>query len=301
MSNTAVSIGFVGLGVMGNSIAARLIDSYPNMHVYSRRKNSARCILEKGAKWHDSVAGLAEQCSVIFSMVGYPADVEEVYLGANGMLEHAAAGTLCIDMTTSRPQLAQKIYAEAAAKGIAVLDAPVSGGDIGAKNGTLSIMCGGDEEAFKQAEPFFRCIGNMWTLQGHAGCGQHTKAANQIAVAANLIGVVEALRYAETMNLNPQQVVQTIRGGSAGSWQLTHNAPKMLEGDFSPGFFVKHFLKDLSIALDAAREAQLNLPLLRLAQRFFDEMTASGYANLGTHVLYDYYRRELQEQMPPLH
>lgn len=297
MSDTAVSIGFIGLGVMGRSIAGRLMDSYSNMHIYSRRKESAALMLERGAQWHDSVAEIAEHCSVIFSMVGYPADVEEVYLGSDGLLKHVATGTLCIDMTTSKPQLAQKIYAEAAAKGIDVLDAPVSGGDIGAKNGTLSIMCGGDAEVFKRAESFFRCIGNVWTLQGGAGCGQHTKAANQIAVAANLVGVVESLRYAETMCLHPQQVVQTMRGGAAGSWQLTHNAPKMLEGDFAPGFFVKHFLKDLTIALDAAAELQLNLPFLRLAQHFFNEMTENGYANLGTQVLYDYYRKELQEQM----
>lgn len=273
------------------------MDSYPDMHVYSRRKASAAPLLERGAQWYDSVAELARHCSVIFSMVGYPADVEEIYLGSNGLLKHAAAGTLCIDMTTSRPQLAQKMYTDAAARGIAVLDAPVTGGDIGAQNGTLSIMCGGDEAAFKRAEPFFRCIGNVWALQGGAGCGQHTKAANQIAVAANLIGTVEALCYTQTMQLNPLQVVQTIRGGAAGSWQLTHNAPKMLDGDFAPGFFVKHFLKDLSIALDAADEAQLNLPLLRLAREFFSCMTKSGYANLGTQVLYDYYRRELQEPL----
>lgn len=297
MNDTTVSIGFIGLGVMGKSIAGRLMDSYPNMHVYSHHKESAAPLLEKGALWHDSVAELAEQCSVIFSMGGYPADVEEIYLGSCGLLKHAAAGTLCIDMTTSRPQLAQKIYANAASKGISVLDAPVTGGDIGAKNGTLSIMCGGDEAAFKRAEPFFSCISTVWALQGAAGSGQHTKAANQIAIAANLIGVVEALRYAETMHLNSQQVVQTIRGGAAGSWQLTHNGPKMLEGDFAPGFFVKHFLKDLSIALDAANEAQLNLPLLRLAQDFFYCMTKSGYTNLGTQVLYDYYRKELQEQL----
>lgn len=290
MNSLSVSVGFIGLGVMGASMAERLHAAYPNVHVYSRRKESAASLLAEGAVWHDSPAELAAHCAVIFSMVGYPADVEQIYFGPNGILNHAAAGTLCIDMTTSSPQLARKIYDYAKARGIAALDAPVSGGDIGAKNGSLSIMCGGDEAAFRQAEPYFRHIGTAWTLQGGAGCGQHTKAANQIAVAANLIGTVEALRYAETMRLDPQQVLQAIGGGAAGSWQLTNNGAKMLAGDFRPGFFVKHFLKDLSIALEAAQEAQLNLPLLRLAQSFFDTMTKTGAADLGTQALYEYYR-----------
>ena len=174
-----------------------------------------------------------------------------------------------------------------------MLDAPVSGGDSGAQNGTLSIMCGGDKAAFDAAEPYFRCIGKTWTLQGGAGCGQHTKAANQIVVAANLIGAVEALRYAESVKLNPHQVLAAISGGAAGSWQLSNNAPKMLADDFQPGFFVKHFLKDLSIALESAESVGVSLPLLRLAQEFFDYMNKADYTNLGTQSLYDYYRRFL--------
>lgn len=289
MSSTG-AVGFIGLGVMGKSMAERLMAVYPNMHVYSRRKISAEPLIAKGAVWHDTPAELAAVCPVIFTMVGYPHDVEEVYLGTHGIIHHAAAGTLCADMTTSSPQLAEKIYDFAKTKQIAVLDAPVSGGDSGAKNGTLSIMCGGDEAAFHTADPYFRCMGKTWTLQGNAGCGQHTKAANQIAVAASLIGAVEALRYAESVKLNPHHVLAAISGGAAGSWQLSNNAPKMLAADFQPGFFVKHFLKDLSIALESADSIGLPLPLLRLAQGFFDCMNKADYANLGTQVLYEYYR-----------
>lgn len=291
MNTTTTAVGFIGLGVMGKSMAERLMAVYPDMHVYSRRKISAESLLARGAVWHSTPAELAAVCPVIFTMVGYPYDVEEVYLGDHGIIKNAAAGTLCVDMTTSSPQLAEKIYTFAKTKHIAVLDAPVSGGDSGAKNGTLSIMCGGDKAAFEAAEPYFRCMGKTWTLQGGAGCGQHTKAANQIAVAANLIGAVEALRYAESVKLDPHQVLAAIGGGAAGSWQLSNNAPKMLEGDFQPGFFVKHFLKDLTIALEAADSIGLSLPLLRLAQEFFDCMNKADYTNLGTQALYDYYRR----------
>ncbi len=276
---------------MGKSIAERLLNTYRHLHVYSRRRESALPLLEKGAVWQDSPAEIATHCSVVFTMVGYPADVEQIYLGENGILAHAAEGTLCIDMTTSSPQLAEKIFRSAQEKRIAVLDAPVSGGDSGARNGTLSIMCGGDEKAFNEAAAFFPCIGKSWTLQGGAGCGQHTKAANQIAVAASLIGAVEALRYAEGKGLDPHAVLTAISGGAAGSWQLTNNAPKMLAGDFQPGFFVKHFLKDLTIALESAEESHITLPLLSLARNFFDCMTKAEYANYGTQALYDYYRR----------
>lgn len=293
MSATTTPVGFIGLGVMGRSMAERLMSVYPDMHVYSRRKISAEPLLARGAVWHNTPAELAAVCPVIFTMVGYPSDVEEVYLGKHGIMHNAAAGTLCIDMTTSSPQLAAQIYTFAKTKHIDTLDAPVSGGDSGAKNGTLSIMCGGDKAAFDAAEPYFRCIGKTWTLQGGAGSGQHTKAANQIAVAANLIGAVEAIRYAESVKLNPHQVLAAISGGAAGSWQLSNNAPKMLANDFQPGFFVKHFLKDLTIALESAKSIGVSLPLLKLAQDFFDCMNKEDYANLGTQALYDYYRRFL--------
>ena len=282
--------GFIGLGVMGRSMAERLRSAGAKMHVYTRTKKSAEDIIEKGAQWYDSPAELAPHCTIIFTIVGYPKDVEEVYLGDRGLLKTAQAGTIAVDMTTSSPLLAKRIYEEAAKKGIAVLDAPVSGGDIGAQNGTLSIMAGGDTAAFNEAEPFFEQMGKSWALQGEAGAGQHTKAANQIAVAANLFGAAEAVRYAESTGLDAEKMLKAVGGGAAGSWQILNNAPKMLKKDYAPGFFVKHFLKDLNIALGVAEELKIELPVLQLAQQFFDKMNANGYAEKGTQAIYEYYK-----------
>lgn len=282
--------GFIGLGVMGRSMAERLRSAGAKMHVYTRTKKSAEDIIAKGAVWYGSPQELSPHCSIIFTIVGYPKDVEEVYLGAKGLLKTAKPGTIVVDMTTSSPMLAKRIYEEAAEKSIASLDAPVSGGDIGAANGTLSIMAGGDAAVFKEAEPFFECMGRSWALQGGAGAGQHTKAANQIAVAANLLGAVEAVRYAEAAGLDAAKVIEAIGGGAAGSWQILNNAPKMLKKDYAPGFFIKHFLKDLNIALGVADGQNIELPVLKLAQNFFDKMNGSGYAEKGTQALYEYYK-----------
>ncbi len=282
--------GFIGLGVMGKSMAERLRSAGAKMHVYTRTKKSADDILSKGALWYNSPAQLGPECDIIFTIVGYPKDVEEIYFGDNGLLKTAKKGTIIVDMTTSSPILAKKIYDKAAEKGIAVIDAPVSGGDIGAKNGTLSIMAGGDEEAFKAVEDFFKCMGKSWALQGSAGAGQHTKAANQIAVAANLFGAVESVRYAEGAGLDVSKMIQAIGGGAAGSWQILNNAPKMLQKDYAPGFFIKHFLKDLNIALGVAQELKINLPVLKLAQEFFNNMCNSGYSEKGTQAIYEYYK-----------
>lgn len=290
-SSLSVPVGFIGLGIMGKPIAERLLQNGIAVHIYARRKEAAEELIKNGAVMHNSIGELASHCRVIFTMVGTPADVEEVYLSTAGILNHAAADTLCVDMTTSSPELAKKLYQSAVEKGILMLDAPVSGGDSGAKAGTLSIMCGGDEAAFAKALPFFELIGEKYTLQGAAGAGQHTKIANQIAIAGTLIGVVEALRYAESAQLNPNDVLAAIGSGAAGSWQMNVNAPKMPVKDFAPGFSVKHFLKDLSIALNAAEQAHIQLPLLGLAQHFFDCMTKDGYAEFGTQALYDYYCR----------
>ncbi len=284
------NVGFIGLGVMGKSMAERLRAAGAKMHVYTRTKSAALAILSKGATWYDTPADLAANCSIIFTIVGYPKDVEEVYFGEKGLFKTAKTGTVFADMTTSSPVLAKRIYDEARKKGMSALDAPVSGGDIGAKNGTLSIMAGGDESAFKETEPFFACMGKSWALQGGAGCGQHTKMANQIAVAANLFGAVEAVRYAEDAGLNPKKMLDAIGGGAAGSWQIINNGPKMLNKDFAPGFYIKHFLKDLNIALDSAKELKINLPVLALAQDFFNKMSEKGYAEKGTQALYEYYK-----------
>lgn len=284
------NVGFIGLGVMGKSMAERLRRSGAKLHIYTRTKKSAEELISKGAVWYENPSALALKCTIIFTIVGYPKDVEEVYLGENGLLKTAKAGTIFVDMTTSSPSVAKKIYGETKSKGIHSLDAPVSGGDIGAKNGTLSIMAGGEEAVFKEVEPFFACMGKSWALQGGAGYGQHTKAANQIAVAANLFGAVEAVRYAEETGLDPKKMLEAIGGGAAGSWQIINNGSKMLNNDYAPGFYVKHFLKDLNIALSTAKELNIKLPVLELAQNFFDKMNEKGYAEKGTQIIYEYYK-----------
>lgn len=291
------TLGFIGLGVMGSAMAGHLKASGERLIVYTRTKAKAQLLLDAGAEWSDSVAQLAQRCDVIFTMVGYPSDVEEVYFGPEGLLAHARQGTILVDMTTSRPDLAIRIHEAGRQKGIRTLDAPVSGGDIGARNGTLSIMVGGDEATFEEVKPLFAMMGKTIVLQGGPGAGQHAKMANQIAVAANLIGAVESVTYARRAGLNPTTVLQSITTGAAGSWQLANMVPRMLEGNFAPGFFIKHFLKDLRIALDAAREMKLDLPLLELAERLFEQLTAEGMENLGTHALYMLYDRGLVQSL----
>ncbi len=293
MSFEKKTIGFVGLGVMGNSMAGHLLSAGHDLVVYTRSPEKAKPLLDRGAEWAESLASLAPRCDVIITMVGLPSDVEEVYLGEIGLLAHARKGTLLIDMTTSSPELAVRIHAAASAKGMKALDAPVSGGDTGARNATLTIMVGGDEEAYAEAEALFAIMGKTIVRQGGAGAGQHTKAANQICIAANLIGVVEALDYASAAGLDPKRVLLSIGGGSAASWQLSSNGPRMLEGDFNPGFYAKHFLKDLRIALDSSKALGLTLPLVVLAESLFAKVLAQGWGERGTQILHELYRRGL--------
>jgi 3-hydroxyisobutyrate dehydrogenase len=278
---------------MGKSMAGHLLSAGHRLIVYTRSPDKAKPLLDRGAEWAESPAILAPRCDVIITMVGLPSDVEEVYLGDRGLLAHSRAGTLLVDMTTSSPDLAVRIHAAASAKGLKALDAPVSGGDTGARNASLTIMVGGDEDAYAEAEALFAIMGKTIVRQGGAGAGQHTKAANQICVAANLIGVVEALDYASASGLDPKQVLLSIGGGSAASWQLSSNAPRMLDGDFNPGFYAKHFLKDLRIALDSSKTLGLSLPLVVLAENLFAKVLAQGWGERGTQVLYELYRRGL--------
>ena len=250
-------------------------------------------MLAQGAEWADSVAALAPGCSVIFTMVGYPADVEEVYFGPKGLIASAAKGSLLVDMTTSRPDLAHRISEAAAAAGIRAIDAPVSGGDAGARNATLTIMVGGSQADFDAASGLLGIMGKTVILQGPAGSGQHTKMANQIALAGSLAGAVEAVMYARAAGLDPRRVLQSIGSGAAGSWQLNNMVPRMLDGDFEPGFYVKHYLKDLRIALDSAREMNIPLPMLSLAERFFALLQEKGYGDNGTQAIYLLYERGL--------
>lgn len=282
-------IAFIGTGVMGTSIVKHLLDSNYEVVVYTRTKGKADSLIEAGAVWADTVVAAVEHADLVFTMVGYPADVEEVYFGVGGILSTGRAGQILIDMTTSSPALAKRI-AEAGAKlQMETIDAPVSGGDVGAKNGTLSIMCGGDEKTFDKISPVLSVFGKNIVYQGIAGAGQHAKMCNQLAIASNMIGVCEALAYAEKAGLNPKTVLQSISTGAAGSWSLSNLAPRMLNGDFEPGFYVKHFLKDMNIALAEAEAMKLALPGLQLARDMYEKLVEKGFSDKGTQVLYKSY------------
>ncbi|MCW8785412.1 MULTISPECIES: NAD(P)-dependent oxidoreductase [Bacillus] len=280
------TVGFIGLGVMGNSMAAHILEAGYPVLVYTRTKQKAEEILNKGAVWQETVKDLSEKADIIITMVGYPSDVEDIYLGENGILRHAKEGAFVIDMTTSKPSLAKKIAEQAKEKSILALDAPVSGGDIGARNGTLAIMAGGEKEAFEACLPLFSVMGENIQYQGPAGSGQHTKMCNQIAIAAGMVGVAEAMAYAEKSGLNPEQVLKSITTGAAGSWSLSNLAPRMLKGDFAPGFYVKHFIKDMGIALEEAELMGEEMPGLALAKSLYDKLSAQGEENSGTQSIY---------------
>ncbi|MEH7549293.1 NAD(P)-dependent oxidoreductase [Neobacillus vireti] len=283
-------IGFIGTGVMGKSMAGHLLKAGYPLVVYSRTKEKANELLEKGAVWAETPIEVAEKANVIFTIVGYPTDVEEIYLGENGLIPNGKEGSFYIDMTTSSPSLAGAIYEAAKTKGIQAIDAPVSGGDVGAREATLSIMVGGEEEAFEAVKPLFELIGNNIVYQGKAGAGQHTKMSNQIAIASNMIGVCEAIIYAEKAGLNPEKVLKSISTGAAGSWSLSNLAPRMLAGNFEPGFYIKHFIKDMKIALAEAERMDLPVPGLSLAKSLYEQLAEMGEENSGTHALYKYWK-----------
>ncbi len=281
-------IGFIGTGVMGSSMAKHLQDAGYELGIYTRTKAKAQELLDRGMTWFATPAEVAAWSDVVISMVGYPQDVEEVYLGENGVLSTKAGGYI-VDMTTSSPKLAQKLYEAAKAKGIAALDAPVSGGDLGARNATLAIMVGGDEEAFQALLPIFQAMGKTINYFGKAGCGQYTKMANQIAIAAGMMAVAESLVYAEKMGLDANKVLETIETGAAGSWSLSNLGRRMLKGDDKPGFYIKHFIKDMRIAIETAHEAGLNLPGLEKAKELYDQLAERGMENKGTQAIIQWY------------
>jgi 3-hydroxyisobutyrate dehydrogenase len=283
------SVAFIGTGVMGRSMAGHLQRAGHPLHVYNRTQSKAQALLDAGATWHDSAGSAAAAADVVITILGFPNDVEETYLGAGGVVERARQGALLIDMTTSSPVLARRIAAAAAARGQASLDAPVSGGDVGAKEARLVIMCGGEEEAFGRARPLLDLMGKNIARLGPAGAGQHCKMANQIAVAVGMVCWVEALTYAQKAGLDPAQVLASISGGAAGSWSMTNLAPRALAGNFAPGFYVKHILKDLRIALESAAEMKLDLPGLALAKKLYDQVAARGWDECGTQALYRLY------------
>lgn len=289
LSVDETTVGFIGIGVMGKSMANHLMKGGYAMHIYTRTKEKAADLVADGAVWEDSVATLAAKCNVIFTIVGFPPDVEEVYLGENGILTNMQSGGYVIDMTTSRPDLAVKIAEEAAKKNIKALDAPVSGGDVGAREARLSIMVGGEQKAFNEVLPLFELMGENIVFQGKAGSGQHTKMCNQIAIAAGMMGVCESLAYATKSGLNPEMVLQSIESGAAGSWSLTNLAPRILKDDYAPGFFVKHFVKDMTIALESAEAMGVELPGLKQAKQLYDRLVAEGGGDYGTQALFKLY------------
>ncbi|MFP7478606.1 NAD(P)-dependent oxidoreductase [Terribacillus saccharophilus] len=282
---TIKKVGFIGTGVMGKSMGRNLMQAGFELAVYTRTKAKAEELIDAGAVWHDTPASLAASVDAVITMVGYPSDVREVYFGENGIIHHANPGTYVIDMTTSKPALAEEIYAEAKTKGIFALDAPVSGGDIGAQNGKLAIMVGGEADAFQAVLPVFEAMGENIILQGPAGFGQHTKLINQVTIASNMVGVCEAIAYAEHAGMDPSKVLQSITTGAAGSFSLSNLAPRMIKGDYDPGFYVKHFIKDMKLALEAANEMGMTTPGLELSLSLYERLAENGDEDLGTQAL----------------
>lgn len=285
----SLSIAFIGTGVMGRSMAGHLQKAGHPLHVYNRTKEKAQALIDAGATWHDSPGSAAAQADVVITIVGFPNDVEHVYLGAGGIIERAKPGALLIDMTTSSPLLAQRIAEAAAKRGVSALDAPVSGGDVGAREARLVIMVGGDEAAFLRAKPLLERMGRNIARHGGPGAGQHCKMANQIAVSVGMVAWCEALAYARQAGLDPAAVQATIAGGAAGSWAMSNLAPRALSDNFAPGFYVKHILKDMRIALESAAEMKLDLPGLATAKKLYDDVAAHGWSENGTQALYKLY------------
>ena len=286
---SSFSIAFIGTGVMGRSMAGHLLKAGHALHVSNRTKAKAQALLDAGAHWHDTAGAAAASADFVFTIVGFPADVEETYFGPNGVLAHAKRGAVLVDMTTSSPLLAQRIATAATAQGFAALDAPVSGGDVGAKEARLVIMVGGEAAAFARAKPLFEIMGKNIVLQGGPGAGQHCKMANQISIASIMMSWCEALTYAQKAGLDPARVIESIGGGAAASWSLNNLAPRALRGDYAPGFYVKHFLKDMRIGLESAAAMNLELPGLTQAKKLYDEVARRGWEENGTQVLFRLY------------
>lgn len=278
-------IGWIGTGVMGASMCGHLMDAGFSTSVYSRTKSKAEPLIGKGATWYDNPKAVAENSDVIFSIVGFPGDVRSVILGDEGALAGAAAGSVLVDMTTSQPSLAEEIYETAKAKNVSSVDAPVSGGDIGAKGGTLSIMIGGDKETVDALQPCWDAMGKTIVYQGKAGCGQHTKMVNQTLISTGMIGVCEALLYGYKAGLDLETVMKSVSSGAAGSWSLSNLGPRIIENNFDPGFFVEHFIKDMGIVLEESRRMGLSMPGLAMGHQLYLAVQAQGHGRLGTHSL----------------
>lgn len=280
------NLGWIGTGVMGRSMCMHLIKAGHHLHVYNRTRQKAEALLKQGALWCNSPKEVARHSEAVFCIVGFPEDVEQVILGQEGIMAGAGKGTTVVDMTTSSPLLAERIYSKAQATGVNALDAPVSGGDIGAREATLAIMVGGNRTVYEKILPLFEVMGKTIAYMGKAGAGQHTKMCNQILIAGTMIGVVESLLYAHKAGMDLDQVIDVIGKGAANSWCINNLGKRIAKEDFNPGFFIKHFVKDMGIALQEALRMKLSLPGLALVNQFYTAAMAQGYENLGTQGLY---------------
>jgi 3-hydroxyisobutyrate dehydrogenase len=285
MANALPAVGWIGTGIMGAPMCGHLLAAGHRATVFTRTRARAEPLLARGATWADSPRAVAAVSDVVFTMVGHPADVRAVVLGPDGVLAGAASGSVVVDMSTSEPELAREIDAAARARGVASLDAPVSGGDVGAREARLSIMVGGDAVAFAHVRPLFERMGKTIVHQGPAGSGQHTKMVNQILIATGMIGVCEALLYARRSGLDVTTVLASVSGGAAGSWSLANYVPRIEKGDLEPGFMIEHFVKDMRIALAEAKRMGLVLPGLELAERLYARLVAQGRGRKGIQAL----------------
>ena len=281
-------IAFIGAGVMGNSMISNLLQAGFAVTVYNRTKAKAAAVLAKGAVWADTPKAAARGSATVITIVGTPRDVEEVYLGENGIFQADFKG-LAIDMTTSDPKLAERLFTKGEQQGIAVLDAPVSGGDKGAREATLSIMVGGSKDAYDKAQPIFQALGTNIRYFGKAGSGQYVKMCNQLAIAAGMVGIAESVMFAKKAGLEPSEVLAAIEHGAAGSWSLSNYVPRILKGDFAPGFAIKHFLKDLGIAINSAEQMGLDLPATKQAQKLYQILADRGLEEEGIQAIIKYY------------
>ncbi|EOS68913.1 hypothetical protein C818_02789 [Lachnospiraceae bacterium MD308] len=289
------TIGFIGVGIMGKSMVRNLMKAGYEVHIFARTRGKAEDVIAEGAVFHDSIADCVKERDAVITIVGFPKDVEEVYFDGGNILDSAKSGAYLIDMTTTSPMIAEEIYKEGTQRGFHVLDAPVTGGDTGAKAGTLSILVGGEKADFEACMPLFEAMGTNINYQGKAGCGQHAKLANQIMIAGTLSGVCEALTYAKAKGLDLETVVKSVATGAAGSRQLDLFAPKIMAGDFAPGFFMKHFIKDMTLALNEANRSGLSLEVLSQVLASYEELQAAGHGELGTQALIKYYEEGCAE------
>ena len=286
-----MKLGFIGTGVMGKAMAGHLLKAGNKLYIYNRTKEKAQSLIEAGATWCEDVKTVAESADIIFTIIGMPTDVENVYLAEDGLIGNAKPGAILVDMTTSKPELAKKIYDAGVEKRIFCIDAPVTGGDVGAKNATLTIFLGGDKDICMKLMPYFEVMGKHITYLGAAGSGQHGKMANQIAVSGATIGMIESLSYAKAAGIDLTKIQEAVSMGAGGSWQMTNMAPRVIAGDFDPGFYIKHFIKDMKIAALEAKAGGMTLPGLELVLSQYEELQKHGFENLGTQGLYKLYEK----------